>query len=127
MKRTKIIYWVVTGLFAVFMIFSSIENIMMTDGSVDLIATQLQFPRYLIPFLGWAKIVGSIAILVPGFPRIKEWAYAGLFFDLSGAMFASLYLTGIGGLAMLMFIVPHLASYFLYHKVAKESNTPVVG
>jgi len=109
------------------MIFSSIENIMMTDGSVDLIATQLQFPRYLIPFLGWAKIVGSIAILVPGFPRIKEWAYAGLFFDLSGAMFASLYLTGIGGLAMLMFIVPHLASYFLYHKVAKESNTPVVG
>ncbi|HZY79312.1 MAG TPA: DoxX family protein [Cyclobacteriaceae bacterium] len=127
MKRTKIIYWVVTGLFALFMISTAIPNIIMNDASVDLISTQLQFPKYLIPFLGWAKVIGSIAILVPGFPRIKEWAYAGLFFDLSGAMFASIYLSGIGGLAMLMFIVPHLASYFLYHKVARESNTPAVG
>ena len=42
-------------------------------------------PAYLISFLSIAKILGVIAILIPGFPRIKEWAYAGLMFDLIGA------------------------------------------
>jgi DoxX-like family len=41
-------------------------------------------PAYLIPFLSIAKLLGVIAILVPGYPRIKEWAYAGLLYDLMG-------------------------------------------
>jgi len=89
------------------------------EGSVDLIHNQLGFPEYFIPFLGTAKILGAIAILVPGFPRIKEWAYAGLFFDLSGATFAAISVGGLGGGTpfMFVFIAFCLASYFLYHKV----------
>ena len=123
MKRTKIIYWVVTGLFALFMLSSAIQNIMVTQDSIELITTQLQFPVYVIPFLGWAKALGAIAILVPGFPRIKEWAYAGLFFDLSGATFATIAVAGFnaGTPFMFVFIGFHLASYFLYHKVQRES------
>ncbi|HMJ70458.1 MAG TPA: DoxX family protein [Cyclobacteriaceae bacterium] len=115
----KIAYWIVTGLFAAFMAFSGVQNIMVDQGSIDLITTQLGFPQYMIPFLGVGKLVGSIVILVPGFPRIKEWAYAGLFFDLTGAMFAGIMVGGASGLFMLIFIVVHLASYVLYHKVQK--------
>jgi len=48
----------------------------------------LGFPRYLLPFIGLAKILDVIVILVPGFRRLKEWAYAGLVFDLIGAFYS---------------------------------------
>jgi hypothetical protein len=118
----KIAYWVVTGLFALFMAWSGVMNIMVDQGSIDLIVTALKFPEYMIPFLGWAKVLGAIAIVVPGFPRIKEWAYAGLFFDLAGATFASVAAFGFmpQQAFMFVFIGFHLASYFLYHKVMKQ-------
>ena len=123
MKRTKIIYWVVTGLFALFMAMSGLQNVMVDEASVKLISTDLGFPKYFIPFLGIAKILGAIAILVPGFPRIKEWAYAGLFFDLSGATFAVISISGFsnGSPFMFVFLAFHLASYFLYHKVKSDA------
>ena len=129
MKRTKIIYWIVTGLFAVFMLMSGIQNAMATADSVDLISTKLGFPEYFVSFIGIAKILGAIAILIPGFPRIKEWAYAGLFFDLAGATFASIAAFGFnyGTASMFIFVAFCLASYFLYHKLMKETNQPVVG
>ena len=123
MKRTKIIYWVVTGIFALFMAMSGFQNVMVTEDSVKLITTDLGFPKYFIPFLGIAKILGAIAIVVPGFPRIKEWAYAGLFFDLAGATFAVISISGFanGTPFMFVFIALHLASYFLYHKVKSQA------
>jgi len=119
MKTRRIIYWVVTGLFAVFMAMTGVQNVMVDQGSIDLIHNSLGFPEYFIPFLGVAKILGAIAILVPGFPRIKEWAYAGLFFDLAGAAFASIAVGGFnaGTSFMFVFIAFCLASYFLYHNV----------
>ena len=48
----------------------------------------LGYPKYVIPFTGWAKLIGVIVILIPGFSRIKEWAYAGFFFTMSGAIFS---------------------------------------
>jgi hypothetical protein len=129
MKRTKIIYWIVTGLFGLFMLSTAIPNIMVDADSIDLISTKLGFPQYFIPFLGWAKIAGAIAILIPGFPRIKEWAYAGLFFDLAGAMFAGIATEGfhMGTPFMLVFIAFHLASYYFYHKKQRETHQPAVG
>lgn len=122
MKSTKILYWVFTVLFGGFMIFSGVDNLMVTKGSIDLIAGQLKFPEYMIPFLGVAKILGGITILVPGFPRLKEWAYAGLFFDLAGATYAGFVNSGAAALGMLMFIIPGGLSYFFYHKRLKETG-----
>jgi hypothetical protein len=48
----------------------------------------LGYPAYLLPFLGTAKLLGVGAVLVPGFRRLKEWAYAGLVFDLFGALYS---------------------------------------
>ena len=45
----------------------------------------LGYPMYFFAILGFWKVLGAIAVLVPRFPRLKEWAYAGIFFDLTGA------------------------------------------
>lgn len=118
MKKLNIYYWIFTGLFGLMMLLSGVQHVMVTPESVDLISTQLKYPEYLIPFLGIVKILGVIGILIPGFPRVTEWAYAGLFFDLILAT-VSMYLMGtpiLMCLPMLIFFVPGVLSYIFYHK-----------
>ncbi len=90
MKKTNILYWIFTALFAGLMIFSAIPDIMVTPQAVDIMSTQLGYPSYFIRFIGVAKLLGAIAILIPGYRIIKEWAYAGLVFDLIGATYSSI-------------------------------------
>lgn len=120
MKTTNILYWVFTIIFAALMIFSSIDNVMVGKDSVGLIVDVLHFPKYMVPFLGVAKLLGVIGILIPQLPRwIKEWSYAGLFFDLSGATYAIISASGgfmAQHLGMLMFFVPGILSYIWFHK-----------
>ena len=85
----KIIYWIVTALMAVFMLMASIPDVLMQPEAVEFFR-HLGYPQYLLPFIGTAKILGVLAILVPGLPRLKEWAYAGLVFDLIGAFYSHL-------------------------------------
>ena len=77
---------------------------------------QLGYPLYLLPFIGVAKLVGVIALLVPGFQRIKEWAYAGFFFDLTGATYSALSAGGFHP-QMLIMLIPYglLALSYIYH------------
>lgn len=121
MKKTKVIYWIFTGLFAALMLFSAIPDMLVLPDAVTFM-NQLGYPHYIIAFLGVAKLSGIIAILVPGFPRIKEWAYAGLFFDLAGAFYSQIAKNGfqIPMLFMVAFIGFEFMSYFYYHKKLKE-------
>lgn len=124
MKKVNIAYWIITGIFSAFMIFSAIPDILLSADAVTFI-TALGYPKYFIPFIGWAKLLGSIAILIPGFNRIKEWAYAGLFFDLFGAVYSAI---AMGGLQLqLTFMVLPFAflflSYYLWHKRMQFSRT----
>jgi hypothetical protein len=105
MKKLNAVYWTSTILVALFMGFSGVQNLLVTADSVKLISTDLGYPQYIIPFLGIAKILGSIGLLLPISPRLKEWAYAGLFFDLVGAMFSGIAVSGFDPL-MLTMIVP---------------------
>jgi hypothetical protein len=122
MKKTHIFYWIVTGLFAAFMIFSAIPEIMNTEQSVNFM-NHLGYPPYFNPFIGVAKLLGIIAILIPGYPRIKEWAYAGLSFDLLGATYSLIASDGLqpGVSFMLLPIIFLVISYMLYHKRKKDS------
>jgi len=72
MKKINIYYWIITGLFAAFMLSSAIPNIMVSPEWVTII-TGLGYPKYFIPFIGVAKLLGIIVILIPGNSRIKEW------------------------------------------------------
>ncbi len=84
-KRNKIIYWVATDLLAIGMLQSGIFAVLRTKQWVDLIVA-LGYPIYFLTILGVWKILGVIAILVPRFKLLKEWAYAGFFFAMTGAL-----------------------------------------
>lgn len=122
MKSTKIIYWTTTILFAAFMIFSAIPDIAMTDDTKQFMR-HLGYPDYFMPFIGVAKLLGSIAILTPGFKKIKEWAYAGLIFDLIGAVYSNIMIDGFqpGLLVMIPVFIVAIVSY-LYNQ--KLNNNP---
>ncbi len=79
---------------------------------------------YFIPFIGFAKALGVIAILIPGFPRIKEWAYAGLIFDLIGAMVSVACTAGFASaLPILVFIAFGAAAYGFHLKKLNLAST----
>ena len=83
----KIAYWIFTILIALLMVVSALPDVLMVDGAVQ-IFEHLGYPRYLLPFIGVAKILGAVAILQPWFRNLKEWAYAGITFDLIGALYS---------------------------------------
>jgi len=121
-KTIKILYWVFTILFAALMIFSSYGSIIVNDDAKTLIHDQLGYPVYFIPFSGYAKLIGSIVILIPGLITIKEWAYAGLFFDLIAVVYSSIALSGTVDPMMsfmLIWFVPGVLSYFFWKKKMK--------
>lgn len=119
MKKTKTLYWIFTGLFAFMMFGSAIPDVFSSEIAVKGMHTDLGYPLYFIPFIGVAKVLGVIAILIPGYPRIKEWAYAGLFFDLIGATYSIIAIGGNSGQwsFMIMPIALGALSYFYYHKI----------
>jgi uncharacterized membrane protein len=84
-RRNKIIYWITTGFLSLGMLAGGIQQLLQIGGYVEIVVDQLGYPMYFLPILGIWKILGVLAILIPKFPLIKEWAYAGFFFAMSGA------------------------------------------
>jgi hypothetical protein len=118
-KTTNLLYWIFTLLFAVLMGFTAVQNLLSTPDSIQLIHDQLGYPVYFIPYIGLAKLLGVIGILIPGLNKIKEWAYAGLFFDLISSIYSGIAAFGKFDpmmLLMLIWIVPGIISYVLWSK-----------
>lgn len=122
-NRTTFIYWISTGLFCAFMLTSTIPNILSAPEWVE-IFKQLGYPLYMLPFIGVAKLLGVITLLVPRFPRLKEWAYAGLFFDLTGAVYSGLAVGGFHPQILVMLVPFGLGtiSYLYHHKRLKPGH-----
>lgn len=123
MKTTKILYWVFTVLLVALMLMSAVGTFMSgPEGAA--FAKHIQYPVYIFKFLAVAKLLGIVAILVPGHPRLKEWAYAGFTFDLLGAIYSFLAIGDpaaqwapmlIGGLILIF------GSYIFYHKLKVQA------
>ena len=124
MKKTNIIYWTVTGLFSAFMLLSGLPDLFKDSEAVAFITDKLGYPEYFLPFLGLTKCLGAVAILIPGFPRIKEWAYAGLAYDLIAATYSNLIVDGlqVGVAFMILPFGFFIASYIFHHKRLKLKN-----
>ena len=91
-KKNKIIYWIATIWLALGMVSTGAVQLLKAkegQGGLDSI-TNLGYPAYILTILGVWKILGVLAMLVPKFPLIKEWAYAGFFFVTTGAIFSHL-------------------------------------
>jgi nicotinamide riboside transporter PnuC len=118
-KTINILYWVFTVLFSGLMIYSSVGGIEPDKKVVEIFHDYLGYPIYFIQFISWAKIIGSIAILIPGLKKLKEWAYAGLFIDLFAAVYSGIAVSGQFHplmLTMLYWIVPGILSYYFWTK-----------
>ncbi len=113
-KGKLIIYWITTSLVSVGMLGSGLAQLFHTKDMVVLV-THVGYPVYFMYILGVWKILAVIAILIPGFKLLKEWAYAGLFFAMTGAVVSHLAIGDgmgeiMGGLMQTIFIT--LSWYF---------------
>jgi uncharacterized membrane protein YphA (DoxX/SURF4 family) len=89
-KTKKIIYWIATIWLALGMTATASGQLFKWkegQGAVDSI-THLGYPVYLLTILAVWKLLGVVAVLIPKFPLLKEWAYAGFFFVMTGAIFS---------------------------------------
>lgn len=85
--RNKIIYWVATLWLALGMASTGAVQLFKLPADVEMMA-RLGYPSYLLTILGIWKLLGVAAVLIPKYPLVKEWAYAGFFFAMSGAVFS---------------------------------------
>lgn len=88
-KRNKIIYWIATLWLSLGMVSTGIVQLIPMQEEVQKMVT-LGYPGYFLPIIGVWKLLGVVAILFPRFPILKEWAYAGFFFLMSGAILTHL-------------------------------------
>ena len=120
MKRLKIVYWASTVFFA---------GLFGTTGTLYLLhfrafvkrSMDLGYPLYVVDIIGTAKVLGAIALVVPRFKRLKEWAYAGFAFDFIGALWSHLNVQGPG--EYFLIAVPFsvlMISYFSYHRLQQQ-------
>jgi len=92
-RRRMIAYWVTTALVVFELVSGGVWDILRVP-QVRVLIEHLGYPSYFLVILGTWKLLGAAALLVPKFPRLKEWAYAGVIFDLTGAV-ASLFAAGL--------------------------------
>lgn len=96
MKTRSIVYWTMTILVAFFIGPGGATQVAQYLGNPHGVVPQLGYPMYFFAILGIWKVLGALAILVPHYPRLKEWAYAGIFFDLTGAAASCAAVGGYG-------------------------------
>ena len=115
--------WTVTGLMAALMLVSAVPDVLRVPEAMT-VFKHLGYPPYLLLFLGTAKMLGVAAVLAPGVRTLKEWAFAGLTFDLLGALYSHLsvndppsaWLPAVVGLVLMA------ASYLAYRTRPASSS-----
>lgn len=113
-KRNKIIYWICTLWLALGMLSTGIVQLMKMQEEVDSMK-HLGYPIYFLTLLGIWKILGVAVILIPKFTLVKEWAYAGFFFAMSGAIISHLTIDGLTSKIfppLLLLVLTVLSWYF---------------
>ena len=116
-KQLNIAFWVITGLFAAFMTFSGVMNIIQPE-EMMVEMNEFGYPSHFFTMLGIAKILGAVALVFRKFKTITEWAYAGFTFDIVAAFIAHAAVGKFGGI-VLIFLVILFASYYLSKKLGK--------
>jgi len=125
-KAKSIIYWTTTILVAMPIGSGGISQIFQYRANPHGVVPELGYPLYFFAILGFWKFLGAIAILVPRFPLLKEWAYAGIFFDLTGAA-ASCIAVGVYGAYGFHVIAPLIITGFTVASWALRPDSRKIG
>jgi len=125
MKAKPIVYWTMTILVAFFMT-GGVAQILQYRANPHGVVPELGYPMYFFAILGVWKVLGAITILVPGFPRLKDWAYAGIFFDLTGAAASCAAVGGYGAYGFHI-IAPLIIAGFLMTSWALRPPSRTIG
>jgi hypothetical protein len=125
-KAKNIAYWTTTGLIAFFIGGGGVAQLAQFQGNPHGVVPVLGYPMYFFAILGFWKVLGAIAILVPRFPRLKEWAYAGIFFDLTGAASSCAAVGGYGAYAFHV-IAPLILTVFTVASWALRPESRTIG
>ncbi|QMU29015.1 DoxX family protein [Adhaeribacter radiodurans] len=125
-KTVKILYWTVTGLFSLFLLMAGITEAMQHESGRQ-IMQHLGYPVHVMLVIGIGKILAALALIQTRYRVIKEWAYAGVTFNLIGAFAARANAGDSTGLILspLIFLSVMFLSYFLWKKVAKATAAPL--
>jgi hypothetical protein len=126
MKAKSIIYWTTTILVAFPIGSGGVAQIWQYKVNPHGIVPELGYPTYFFAILGFWKVLGAIAILVPRFPRLKEWAYAGIFFDLTGAAASCAAVGGYGAYGFHV-IAPLIITGFIVASWALRPKSRIIG
>src|SRR5687768_10993564 len=117
-KNLKIAYWCVLVILTVGMLLSAVPSVLKLPYAVEHFCNVLKLPEYLLVFTGALKIFGLVALYIPGFPKIKEWVFAGFTFDLIGAWYCNF--TALNSFAASIPIIIYMTVlailYILYNK-----------
>jgi len=125
-KGRTIVYWIITVLVAFPIGSGGIAQLMQYFANPHGVVPVLGYPMYFFAILGFWKFFGALTILVPGFPRLKEWAYAGIFFDLTGAA-ASCAMSGGYGAYGFHVIAPLIITGFMVASWALRPPSRTLG
>lgn len=118
MKKYKIMFWVTTLL--IFLTQGVMEVVSYMNGSASAGIVGLGYPEYFVGIVVFAKVLGSLALVIPQVPKtIKEWAYAGFAFDFIAALLSMYFVMGVSTFLLLpvIAIVVLFVSYRSYHKL----------
>ena len=121
----NVIYWVTTALLASELVLGGVWDILRIQ-QVHVIIDRLGYPPYFLVILGIWKLLGAVALVVPGFPRLKEWAYAGVVFDLTGALASNLAsgVTDTGTIAFLILMMGVTATSWALRPASRRHFPP---
>ncbi len=125
-KAKTIVFWVMTILVAFPIGSGGVSQILQYKANPHGVVPVLGYPTYFFAILGFWKVLGAIAILVPGFPRLKEWAYAGIFFDLTGAAASCAAVGGYGAYGFHV-LAPLIIAGFMVASWALRPASRVIG
>ena len=102
-RSRAIVYWLTTAILAMELLVGGMWDLLMLP-QVQEVILRVGYPVYFLVILGVWKLLGSIAIIIPRFPRLKEWAYAGVVFNLTGAL-ASNLVSGVHDVTTVVYLV----------------------
>jgi hypothetical protein len=125
-NTNKVAYWTTTLLVAFFIGTGGAAQMWQYHAHPHGIVPVLGYPMYFFAILGFWKMLGAVAILAPRFPRLKEWAYAGIFFDLTGAV-ASIVAVGSYGAYAFHILAPLIIAGFTVASWALRPQCRVLG